>query len=94
MSRFGQEMRRLEGSGSKEREEWQERMKGLCRCPGCATYNECTACKKELLFCILGKSQDCQIEAKVCDCPVCKVTDELELKYAFYCRHGSESQLL
>ena len=93
MDIFEREMKRLEGLGKEEREEWQERMKGLCRCPGCATYNECTARRGELLFCHLGKSRDCQIEAKVCDCPVCPVTDELGLKYAFYCRRGPELQL-
>jgi hypothetical protein len=31
--------------------------------------------------------------ARTCDCPVCKVTDELGLKYSFYCRNGTERKL-
>ncbi|TFG56675.1 MAG: DUF2769 domain-containing protein [Methanomassiliicoccus sp.] len=90
LDRFEMEIKRLEGLGEKELERWEGRTKALCRCPDCATYNECIAQSKDLLFCYLGKSRNCEIVARTCDCPVCAVTEELGLKYSFYCRLGSE----
>jgi hypothetical protein len=93
VDRFESEIRRLDALRPEELERWIDEMKGLCRCPGCATYTECNASYQELLYCYLGKSEGCEMPARTCDCPVCKVTDELGLKYSFYCRNGTERKL-
>lgn len=91
VDRYEQEIERLDGLRPEELEEWIGRMKKLCRCPQCATYSECNAKNQELLYCYLGKNTGCEMAAKTCDCPICKVTDELGLKYSFYCMRGPES---
>jgi len=93
MDRYEQEIKRLDALRPEELEEWIGRMKGWCRCPGCATYTECNAKNHELLYCYLGKNIGCEMTGKTCDCPVCNVTDELGLKYAFYCLRGPESAM-
>ncbi|MHC1681272.1 MAG: DUF2769 domain-containing protein [Methanomassiliicoccales archaeon] len=93
MDRFESEIRRLDALRPEDLERWIDTAKGMCRCPGCATYTECNARNRELLYCYLGKSEGCEMPARTCDCPVCKVTDELGLKYSFYCRNGPEKTL-
>ena len=93
MDRFESEIRRLDTLRPEELERWIDSVKVMCRCPGCATYTECNASNQELLYCYLGKSAGCEMPARTCDCPVCKVTDELGLKYSFYCRNGPEKAL-
>ncbi|HIH76081.1 MAG TPA: DUF2769 domain-containing protein [Methanomassiliicoccales archaeon] len=93
MDRFESEIKRLDALRPEELEKWIDQMKGLCRCPGCATYTECNAKSRELLYCYLGKSVGCDMQARTCDCPVCKVTDELGSKYSFYYLNGPEKVL-
>jgi len=93
VDRFESEIRRLDALRPEELEGRIDEMKALCRCPGCATYTECNARYQELLYCYLGKSEGCDMPAKTCDCPVCGVTEELGLKYSFYCRNGTEKKL-
>jgi hypothetical protein len=93
VDRYEQEIKRLDALRPEEHEEWIGRMKGWCRCPQCATYTECNSKNQELLYCYLGKSIGCEMTGKTCDCPVCSVTDELGLKYAFYCLRGPERVL-
>lgn len=93
MNRFESEIRRLDTLRPEELERWIDSVKVMCRCPGYATYTECNASNQELLYCYLGKSTGCEMPARTCDCPVCKVTDELGLKYSFYCRNGPEKAM-
>jgi len=93
MERFESEIRRLSALPPEEHEAWVRRMTELCRCPDCATYTECNSRNRELLFCYLGKSEGCEMPSRTCDCPVCRVTDELGLKFCFYCRMGPEKLL-
>ena len=93
MDRFESEIKRLESLPPEELERWMRDMTQLCRCPDCATYTECNADNREMLFCYLGKSTGCQMPSRTCDCPVGGVTDELGLKYSFYCRMGPERLL-
>ena len=93
MDRFESEIKRLDALPPEELERWIGEMGKLCRCRDCATYTECNARNGELLYCYLGRSEGCEMPAKTCDCPVCPVTDELGLKFSFYCRNGPERAL-
>jgi len=93
MDRFESEIERVESLRPEEHERWIAEMIKVCRCHDCATYTECNAENRELMFCYLGKSRGCEMPSRTCDCPLCEVTDRLGLKYSFYCRMGPEKML-
>ena len=64
--------------------------RGMCICEPCPTYNECMRADESLLFCIIGKAENCTFEKKGCICPTCMVTKALGLKKAYYCIRGTE----
>jgi len=45
-----------------------------------------------LLFCVVGKAENCTFDKKGCLCPSCPVTKTLGLKRAFYCIKGSAAE--
>ena len=45
------------------------------------------------LFCLVGKSRECQQDELGCICPDCPVTAELDLKNTYYCTQGSEKEM-
>jgi len=63
-----------------------------CICDPCPTYNECMRADTSLLFCVLGKSQNCTFDKKGCLCPGCPVKSALGLTKAYYCIRGSENE--
>ena len=75
-------------SGEKEIEE----NKALCICPNCPTYNECAQKSNELLYCLLGGSQECITNEEGCICPACPVTEKLRLNNDYFCTRGTEKQ--
>jgi hypothetical protein len=66
--------------------------KTVCICPNCPTYNECAEKRDEVLFCILGKSQQCIIEEQGCICPACPMTEKMGLENEYYCIRGTENE--
>jgi hypothetical protein len=63
-----------------------------CICDPCPTYNECMRADSSLLFCVLGKSQNCTFDKKGCVCLGCPVKPALGLTRAYYCIRGSEEE--
>ena len=63
-----------------------------CICEPCPTYNECMRADTSLLFCVMGKSQNCTFDKKGCVCPGCPVKPVLGLTRAYYCIRGSEQE--
>lgn len=92
MDRFDQYMERMKGLGSRQFQNLVEDKK-KCVCASCSSYNECAARKRELLFCLLGNSRDCNLDELGCICPNCPVTAELDLKNTYYCTQGSEKEM-
>ncbi|MFA6225708.1 MAG: DUF2769 domain-containing protein [Methanoregula sp.] len=62
-----------------------------CTCPKCPSYNRCAGERKELVYCIAGKSPLCISEDLGCTCRNCPVTPELGLTYHDFCFKGSEA---
>jgi hypothetical protein len=69
-----------------------DKNKALCVCGKCPTYDDCAKGKKEILYCVTGRS-DCTLTKKACICPTCPITPMLGLKHAYYCTNGSEREL-
>jgi hypothetical protein len=63
----------------------------ICDCDACPTYVECG---EMMAFCLgdPGKSS-CIVENVACICPGCRVHDQLNLLYEYYCTSGSEKEL-
>jgi hypothetical protein len=64
--------------------------KELCICGSCPTYNGCAQRKKELLFCLLGKSPWCVVKEIDCVCSGCPVSEQLDLLDQFFDTRGSK----
>jgi hypothetical protein len=69
-----------------------EENRARCTCEPCPTYNECMRAGESLLFCLVGKAENCTFEKKGCICPTCPVTKTLGLKKAYYCIRGTEQE--
>jgi len=61
-------------------------------CPICPSYNECAKEAEELLFCVVGRSEECIAKERGCMCPTCPVAQEYKIgvKYNFYCTRDLE----
>ncbi len=92
MEKFDQYMDHMKGLGPEEVRNMMDDKRKKCTCASCPSYNECTSAKKELIFCLVGKSKDCMIDEVGCICPDCPVTAELELLNTYYCTQGSENE--
>ncbi len=80
----------LNKMSSTDRDMFIAELKKDCICHECPTYNTCTKKSKELLFCILGKSE-CPVKEKTCLCPQnCSIHQKYNLKFSFYCSKGRE----
>ncbi|MDD1775218.1 MAG: DUF2769 domain-containing protein [Methanobacterium sp.] len=84
--------RSLEDLTPEERDEELERFKSQCICPICPTYNDCAKKEGELLFCIIGKSDECIKDRNDCMCPPCPFARRLDFGavHNTYCIRGSE----
>ncbi len=67
-----------------------EQWKGICICPDCPTYNDCSKKSEELFFCFIGRSFHCISDIKDCMCKNCPVTATYSLKHKEFCAKGSE----
>ncbi len=93
MDEFEKMIGNLEKLPPEKKKSEVERMKGLCICPDCPTYNVCAGEKRELLYCILGKSPSCIEDELGCICPDCPVAAEADLVNLYYCTQGSEQEM-
>ncbi len=92
MDTFGEFSKKIAGSDSAARAGELGRLRALCACRECPTYNECMREKDELLFCFGGKSLSCTFEKKGCLCPTCPVTGLAGLSKVYFCIRGSEQE--
>ena len=67
------------------------KLRELCICPQCPTYNSCAGDAKELLYCVYGISFRCLTEDLGCICPTCPVVDKIGLVQLTFCLLGSEA---
>ncbi len=93
MDKFDQYMESMKDFGPEEVRNLIEENKKKCVCAKCPSYNDCAARKRELLYCLVGKSRECQLDELGCICPDCPVTVELDLKNLYYCTRGSEKEM-
>jgi hypothetical protein len=93
MDKFDRFMDQMKNFGPEDVGNLIEESKKKCVCAECPTYNECAGRKRELLYCVLGKSKECQLDELGCICPECPVTAELDLRSTYYCTQGSEKEL-
>ena len=92
MDKFGEMMQKMQKMSDAERASALDKVKPLCLCAKCITYNDCMGRRKEKLFCAAGES-GCAPAKKGCICTACPVTPMLGLRHAFYCAIGSESEI-
>ena len=93
MDKFDQYMEGMKGCGPEDVRILIEENKKKCVCAKCPSYNECAARKRELLYCLVGKSGECHLGDLGCICPECPVTVELDLSNIYFCRRGSEKEM-
>ena len=92
MDKFEQIMQQMAELTSEERMQMVETKKELCICGDCPSYNDCASGNKELLYCALGGSPSCLTEEIGCICPDCPITEQMGLKYEFFCTRGAEKE--
>lgn len=92
MGAFEKFSEKMQLTGEAGRASERGRLRLQCICDGCPTYNECMRERRELLFCIEGKSPACTFEKRGCLCPNCPVTETAGLSKAYYCVRGTEWQ--
>ena len=92
MDKFEQIMQEMANLATEERMKMIESKKELCICGDCPSYNDCASEANELLYCALGKSPSCITDEISCTCPDCPVTDQMGLKYEFFCTRGAERE--
>lgn len=90
MNTFEEKVRAMKGMTPEEVQAALERLKSMCACPSCPSYNRCAKNGEERLFCSTGRSFMCISDEKSCICPTCPVGKELGLKYTFFCTRGAE----
>ena len=92
MDKFEEKLSELEGMSGEDKNSVIEQMQKDCICPICPTYNECAKENNELLFCVLGKSEECIEKEMGCMCPTCPFAQEygIGVKYNFYCTRNTE----
>lgn len=93
MDAFEKMLDDIEKKQGAEKEKEIERLKGLCICPDCPSYNKCAEQQRELLYCFLGKSPQCIKDEQGCTCPQCPVAAEGDLVNLYYCTIGSEKEM-
>jgi hypothetical protein len=68
-------------------------LKKKCECGECASYTACATTKRELLFCIEGKSKSSITQDKGCVCGSCHVNKEMGFTQHDFCFKGSEQEM-
>ncbi len=92
MDQFEEMQKMMMGLSPEEKMKKVGELKAMCTCGGCPSYTDCNREKEELLFCSMGKSKDCVMNAKGCLCPTCPVTGKMGLAHAYYCVRGTERE--
>ncbi|QSZ67323.1 DUF2769 domain-containing protein [Methanofollis aquaemaris] len=90
MDTFEEKVRAMKNMAPEEVQAAVEKLKSMCVCQGCPSYNRCAKEGNESLFCSSGKSFMCISDEKSCICPTCPVPKEMGLKYTFFCTRGAE----
>ena len=77
---------------NKQMQEWMIRAKDICKeyCGKCPSYEGTV--ETDLIFCAMGKS-DKITEEKGCICGKCPITEEMGLRWSYYCTRGSSGEL-
>ena len=70
------------------REQETRKIKMLCICPKCGSYNSCAEDREDISFCLLGKSE-CKFNQIECICPSCPIAKEYGLPNNYYCVKGN-----
>ena len=72
--------------------EWMIRTKDICKeyCGKCPSY--IGTGETDYVFCAMGKSEKITVE-KGCLCGICPITEEMGLRWGFYCIRGSSREL-
>jgi hypothetical protein len=68
-------------------------LKKACVCPQCPTFNKYAEDHGEILYCIIGKSDQPLKEELGCICADCPVAAEGGLLNNYYCTIGSEMEM-
>lgn len=92
MDTFGEMLEKMMQMGPEEQKAMIEKLKALCICGKCPTYDDCMRQTSELLYCNKGSSV-CSVRKTGCICPTCPVSPMLGLKNAYYCARGSEREI-
>ncbi len=93
MDAFEQIVKGLESKTGEAKEAELKSLKEECICPDCPTYNLCADRTGEILYCILGRSEECISEELGCNCPDCPVAARGGLTELYYCIKGSEMEM-
>jgi hypothetical protein len=92
MDKYEKAMQRLSRMSRQGKEQETRKNESLCACHGCPSFNECAGEKKEVYYCVKGKSK-CITEEFGCICNACPVAQELGLMHQYYCLNGSEDDM-
>lgn len=90
MDKFRETMEALSKMPQEEKGKTLDKLRSMCTCPNCPTYNNCAKKADEKMFCYFGKSFMCISYEKGCICPTCPVTPEVGLHYTNFCTRGDE----
>ncbi|MCU0632049.1 MAG: DUF2769 domain-containing protein [Methanolinea sp.] len=93
MDTFTEVMRELKTRRKEERWKTYDTWKRSCCCPECPSYDECASRGRELLYCVLGMSNECIRDDKHCICPKCALYPVLGLSGKDFCMKGSEAAI-
>ncbi len=88
MAEFEDTMKELADLGDEERSKKIEEIKKTCKsyCGECPSYSGTG--EEDLGFCATGKASRIS-EERGCLCASCPVTDQLSLRWGYYCTRGS-----
>lgn len=92
MDKFEKKIKEMENESKEKRKVAINKLKDICECPTCLTYNDCAKTENEGLFCVTGTSKSCITEPKECKCSDCDLAKSFEIESGndCYCLRGSE----
>jgi Protein of unknown function (DUF2769) len=94
MDKFEEKLNQLNKMSEDEKNKEILVMKDDCICPVCPTYNICAKNSDEMLFCVIGKSNECITKERGCMCPTCPFARKysIGIQHNFYCIRDSEME--
>jgi len=91
MMKFESMMEKMDKMSPEEMQAAVDENTKLCICPSCPSYMGTGESK--VFFCGMGKSDKISDE-KGCICPECAVTENLGLRWDYYCTSGTGKEQL